>query len=192
MLLSSKRIALKALGRDEEGRGSEEYWMGFQNTPSSKLPVHLWLNISTPASELIFNDFVWVVTLRKLHFWKVSGRIAQRRWHFQIWHFTLSVCEGIVNHTHQQKLREYRGLCVWETYSHTYPPIRSPLPRRLLWGPVSWNPWEGTRLAVAFPGHKFINCHAKLVLLVTFLSHRILRQLRKGITTVQKCHCAVC
>lgn len=68
MLLSSKRIALKALGRDEEGRGGEESWMGFQNTPSSKLPVHLWLNISTPASELIFNDFVWVVTLQKTSF----------------------------------------------------------------------------------------------------------------------------
>lgn len=128
MLLSSKRIALKALGRDEEGRGGEESWMGFQNTPSSKLPVHLWLNISTPASELIFNDFVWVVTLRKLCFWKVSGRIAHLRWYFQIWHFTLSVCEGITNHTHQQKLRAKlpRAVCIRNIF--TYIPSSLKLP----------------------------------------------------------------
>lgn len=133
MLLSSKRIALKALGRDEEGWGGEESWMGFQNTPSSKLPVHLWLNISTPASELIFNDFVWVVTLQKLHFWKVLGRIAHLRWHFQIWHFTLSVCEGITNHTHQQKLRAKlpRAVCIRNIF--TYIPSSLKPPRRLLW-----------------------------------------------------------
>lgn len=128
MLLSSKRIALKALGRDEEGWGGEESWMGFQNTPSSKLPVHLWLNISTPASELIFNDFVWVVTLRKLRFWKVSGHIAHLRWYFQIRHFTLSVCEGIANHTHQQKLRAKlpRAVCIRNIF--TYVPSNLKLP----------------------------------------------------------------
>lgn len=41
MLLSSKRIALEALDRGEVGQGGGEYWMGLQNTPSSKLPVHL-------------------------------------------------------------------------------------------------------------------------------------------------------
>lgn len=40
---------------------------------------------------------------------------------------------------------------------------------------------------MAFPEHTFINCHAKLVLLITFLSHRILWQLRKDTRLLSLC-----